>query len=438
MKKTKFTHSTSGGGFMNKKTSITLMILMSLMILLILISCTKPFRLFTFNFITEDGITFATSTVLISFKISDGAVHVFQYILDEGEPATTTLTEISLKGIQAGEHILNLSAVELSDASKTFHFSVNLDGPTVNIRTADREYDVEGSAAPMGRNALIYWNYDTYNLMTQRLAILAYDEEWGRLFILDGEGGFTMASPYTDPTAMERAWVQINPNKRSFYVSDNRVVINDVIYDLFETGKAYNIYIQGQSELGTWGNAGNIRFRLDERYSSDESPVIEFAVSDLTLPTREASGSITITFTGRNIKEYCAQGVHDYFQNDTSQNGELMYMQFGLDLLFDGASLTSVYFPHFREGYDDFSFCEENYWGHSFSKGFVENSLNTAEGTDVLVTVEYALDNRVNDDGLYFVIPYNDQYIRDQNNRTIDGIQVDHSIFRIYLSDGEA
>jgi hypothetical protein len=422
-----------------KKHSIILLIAAAFCLILFLAftGCTKSVKLFTFDFITKEGTVFATSTVSISFEVSDEGVHIFKYVLDGNDPATTVLNAITFEGLSAGEHMLNLSAIEIPEASKTILFTVNLNGPTVEVRTADREYDIEGSAAPMGRNALILWNYDTYDLMAQRLSILEYDEEWGDFLVPDGEGGFTRLSPYTDPTAQEQAWIDLSTHKRSFYASDRCVVINDVLYDLFEIGKSYNIFIQGQSNLGTWGNIGNIRFRLDERYASDQTPVIEFEVTELTLPTSEASGMMTVTFTGQNIKEYCAKPVHDYFQNDTTQNSELMYLQFGLDLLFDGASLTSIEFPHFSEGYDDYSFWQEYYWGYYFSRGFVENQSNTDAGTEVLASVNFALDSSVNDDGIYLVIPYSNMYIRDQSNRTIDGIQVDHTIFRLDLNEGE-
>jgi len=159
--------------------------------------------------------------------------------------------------------------------------------------------------------------------------------------------------------------------------------------------------------------------------------VIEMHVTDLRLPTVNASGSITINITGNNLKQYCSQPVHDYFQNDTSRNSELMYLQFGVDLLFDDASVTSVQFPHFKQGYDDLSFYKETYWGFTFSRAFLENEQNTTEGTDILVTLELALDVSSLEDGLYFVIPCNNLYLRDQDNRTIDGVQVDHSILRI-------
>ena len=394
-------------------------------------SCTKSEKPLLFDFLTKDGTVFATSTVTITFEISDDALHVFEYLLDDTATGTTTVPTITFEELSVGEHHLSLYPLETPTASKTLFFSVNLDGPTVQVKTADREYAIDGSAAPMGRNALVYWSYDTFDLSTQRMAILEYDNNWGKLLVLDGEGGFTKVSPYLDPDAFDKAWITLPDTKRSFYVSDRRVVINDIFYDLFEIGKAYNIYVQGQSDLGTWGNVGNINFRLDERYNSDESPVIEMNAIDLILPTADASGSITINFTGNNLKQYCSQPIHDYFQNDTSRNSELMYLQFGVDLLFYGASITSVQFPHFKQGYDDLSFYKETYWGFTFSRAFVENEQNTTEGTDILVTLELALDTSVLEDGLYFVIPYSDLYLRDQDNRTIDGVQVDHSILQI-------
>ncbi len=394
-------------------------------------SCTKSQKMFLFDFLTENGTVFATSTVTITFEVSDDDLHAFEYLLDDTATGTTTLPTITFEDMESGEHHLSLFPLDTPSASKTLFFSVNLDGPTVEVHTADREYAIDGSAAPMGRNALVYWIYDTYDLQTQRFAILEYDDGWGKLLVLDGEGGFTKVSPYWDPEAFEKAWITLPESKSSFYVSDRQVVINEVFYDLFEIGKAYNIYVQGQSDLGTWGNVGNINFRLDERYNSDESPVIEMHVTDLILPTENASGSIAINFTGNNLKSYCSQPVQDYFQNDTTRNSELMYLQFGIDLLFDGASVTSVHFPHFKQGYDDLSFYKETYWGLTFSRAFVENDRNTTEGTDVLVTMEFALDESSLDYGIALVIPYNDLFLRDQDNRTIDGVQVDHAIIRI-------
>lgn len=398
---------------------------------LVFTSCAKSERPLFFDFLTEDGSVFATSTVTITYEVNDEALHVFEYLLDDTATGTTTIPTITFEEMESGEHHLSLYPLNTSAASKTLFFSVNLDGPTVQVNTADREYAIDGSAAPMGRNALVYWTYDTYDITQQRFAILEYDDDWGKLLVLDGEGGFTKVSPYWDPQAFEKAWITLPESNRSFYVSDRSVRINDVFYDLFEIGKAYNIYVQGQSDLGTWGNVGNINFRLDERYNSDESPVIEMHVTDLILPTENASGSIAINFTGNNLKSYCSQPVHDYFQNDTTRNSELMYLQFGIDLLFDGASVTSVHFPHFKQGYDNLSFYKKTYWGLTFSRAFVENEQNTAEGTDVLATLKLALDVSTLEDGLYFVIPYSDLYIRDQDNRTIDGVQVDHSIIRI-------
>jgi len=415
-----------------KRLVICFFILVSLCsFFLVFTSCTHSEKPLTFSFLTENGTVFATSTVNIAFEVNDNAFHVFEYRLDEIATGTTIPSTITFQDMAAGEHRLSLFPLETPQASKTLIFSVNLDGPTVEINTADREYAIDGSAAPMGRNALVYWTYNTYVISAQRFAILEYDDDWGKYLVLDGEGGFKRVSPYTDPEAREKAWISLPDNKRSFFVSDRRVSINDVFYDLFEIGKAYNIYVQGQSELGTWGNAGNIRFRLDERYTSDETPMIALHVTDLNLPTENASGSVTLHFTGNNLKQYCSQPVHDYFQNDTTRNSELMYLQFGLDLLFEAASITSVKFPHFRQGYEDFSFYKETYWGLSFSRAFVENDNNTVEGTEVLVTLELALDVSSLKYGLYFVIPYSGLYLRDQDNRTIDGVQVDHSIIHI-------
>jgi hypothetical protein len=111
-----------------------------------------------------------------------------------------------------------------------------------------------------------------------------------------------------------------------------------------------------------------------------------------------------------------------------------MYLQFGIDFLFDGASVTSVTFPHFKQGFDDYSFWNEDYWGLTFSRGFVENTQNMVEGTETLVNFELALDyNALIGEDLYFIIPYNNLYVRDKDNRTIDGIQVDHSIIKLEL-----
>jgi len=139
---------------------------------LTLISCTKSEKPLLFDFLTENGTVFATSTVTITFEVSDETIHVFEYLLDDTASGTTTRPTITFEDMAAGEHHLCLFPLETPAASKTLFFSVNLDGPSVQVNTADREYAIDGSAAPMGRNALVYWTYDTYALKTQRFAIL--------------------------------------------------------------------------------------------------------------------------------------------------------------------------------------------------------------------------------------------------------------------------
>jgi len=107
--------------------------------------------------------------------------------LDEIATGTTIPSTITFQDMAAGKHRLSLFPLETPQASKTLFFSVNLDGPTVEINTADREYAIDGSAAPMGRNALVYRTYNTYVLSAQRFAILEYDDDWGKYLVLDGE-----------------------------------------------------------------------------------------------------------------------------------------------------------------------------------------------------------------------------------------------------------
>ena len=197
---------------------------------------------------------------------------------------------------------------------------------------------------------------------------------------------------------------------------------------LFEIGTKYGMYFAPYKD-GKRG-AAYVTFKLDERYSDDEEPVVKL-ISDKATVT--AGGTFTVTVKAPNVKEYVASCEHSA-GNDVSFNSSLMYIQ--IPVVYNNLKVKKVEMPNFMPDKKDLSDVATSGGVVTIYRGFVNGTDESEPVTDVLAKITFEATDVAADttvqigyEGYFALYPdYSDipnSIFRDSNDSPIDGIITD-------------
>jgi hypothetical protein len=381
----------------------------------------KHYELDVYNpgveFLNEDT-AYATTTVNVEWEPVDGLEHSYSYSIDGKEAEIIDETSVTLKDLSEGLHTLSVKIAEDEGYPSKFNFKVDMTGPSVTVYGTDRYTTSlgDGDFRPFGRYALIYWSFsEPVNAAEIRI----------RQFTDNGLKWVTNWIPW-DP---EYDWILINDDKVTLYMPQGVAYMEDVC----ELGESYLIYIAGYDELGNW-NYSYASFKLEERYDDDTKPEILVNPVAVTPATEDASGTLTVSVITPNVKEYIANLSQEYFAPDNTENSYLMYLQTTLNHS-EGLVVDSVEMPNYMEKMKDLSQYRVGESAVTFFKGFVAG-LGIEEAYDIIAEVTFKFGTELNGTKPQVGLGY-DYYIRDFNNRTIDGIVVDNFMYNVEIPTPE-
>ncbi len=370
------------------------------------------------EFLNEET-AYATTTVTVEWEPVDGLEHSYSYSIDGDEAKTVNSTSVTLKNLSEGNHTLSVKIAEDEGYPSKFNFKVDMTGPSVSIYGTDRYTTAlgDGDFRPFGRYALIYWGFSE-PVSGAEIRIRQFTDE-GLVWV-------TNWIPW-DP---EYDWILINDDKVTLYMPQGVAYMEDVI----ELGESYLIYIGGYDELGNWNN-NYASFKLEERYTDETKPEIWVDPVAVSPATEEASGTLTVAVGAPNVKEYIENLTQEYFAPDNTENSYLMYLQSTLNHS-EGLEVDTVEMPNFMEHMKDLSqfLVVDN--AVTFFKGFVAGLGIEEEAYDIIAVVTFKFGTELNGTKAQVGLGY-DYYIRDFNNRTIDGIVVDNFMYNVEIPTPE-
>ena len=191
---------------------------------------------------------------------------------------------------------------------------------------------------------------------------------------------------------------------------------------LFELGTTYAMYLSPVDTLGNEGGGGYLTFKLDERYSDNDEPVVELIPDKATVTP---GGTFTVTVKAKNVKEYVADHEHSISGGrDVSFNSTLTYIQIPVMYSKD-LTVSKVEMPNFMP--EKMDLCATNDYQAVISTPdatFIFNVLTDyPTGTYVSAQIGY--------EGMFAYYPdYSElpnSIFRDSDDRPIDGIVTDLS-----------
>ena len=362
---------------------------------------------------------YATDEVTIEWEPVDGLTHSYIYSLDGAAGVETADCSATFSGLSDGWHTLSVKIAESGELPATFDFRVDTTGPSPMIYGSDRTAAnlADGDIRPFGRYAYIGWEF---NEPVSAVEIRFRDAEDLSVWLTD--------------------WIPWDPAVSGMLVNDELVTLytpDGIAYldHIFEIGHSYLIYVSGYDELGNWGY-GYMTFRFDERYDNSEKPEIYYFPNTITPASTDASGTMEIYVVAPNVRDYALEDIHDYYEPDTARDANLMYIQ--TTLSFDnGLEVEDVSFPDFMDDMKDLSGYVADEGEVTLCRGFVngEDEPETQDDVLAVITLKFGVD--MNGESPVIAID-NNYFIRDSNNRVIDGIVVDNFGYYVNIPAPEA
>jgi len=382
---------------------------------------------------------FNTDSFVLAWEPVDGLDHTYELSVNGGETFETSNASAVIEGLSEGEkQFVEVKPKESDSLPSKFFFEIDKTGPTVTFTYGtDREIAAlqKSGVLPFGRYMVLSWGYSE-SVSSLQICFRQNNAPGRPYFIFNPDGTID-----TTPNRNE-SWVDWNPYENSIFVSNEAILINDVEYDPFETGEEYVMYIQATDALGNVGGLNYESFEFSERYDETNTPFIGAFPIAYVAPTEEASGLLLMGIAAANVKEYCKDFVHDYFQPDTSYNSDLMYLELHFEDYFEYlhnglVDLIDVEFPNFMEDKKDFSSYKINEGDQvEMYRGFVDGEDEAEEAGIIYSVLYFAIDASL--DGEYFAygLPF-EYFTRDEQNGTIDGIVIDNFAYVVPLKAAE-
>lgn len=428
----------------------------------------------------ESGINFTTTTtayamdtVSVAWEPVDGLAHTYAYSLDGGSVQTTTATSATFTGLSEGEHTVAVKITDSKDYPNKFDFVVDMTGPDLWISQFGRDYGLlygsSGNVESEGRYGLIDW-IPSEPLGALYVRFYRYDPETGQrerlALVYNDEDGVYDTWEATDST--HQPWYPWDPNDYDFLVSNGEVTFDftegyawnyagetvDIPgkmtgKGLFKLGTTYAMYFLPVDTLGNWGGGGYLTFKLDERYSDNDEPVVELIPDKATVTP---GGTFTVTVKAKNVKEYVADHEHSISGGrDVSFNSTLTYIQIPVMYSKD-LTVSKVEMPNFMP--EKIDLCATNDYQAVIStpdatfifnvltiyRGFV-NGADEGSATDVLAEITFEVPSdyptgtyvsaQIGYEGMFaYYSDYSElpnSIFRDSDDRPIDGIVTDLS-----------
>lgn len=360
---------------------------------------------------------YASKDVVVSWKPADGLEHTYLYSVDGAEYAETDMASVSLMNLGQGMHVIAVKTKEFNGVPSKYSFKVDTVGPSIDFYGSDRYNGGldDGDFMPFGRYIYAEWGFSE---PVSKVEIR---------FRETTEEGY----PYVT------GWLDWNPSVNSILLNDEYVALyltsglEASPYNMLKLGHTYLLYVRGYDELGNSAYR-YFSFKLEDRYTGDNKPEI-FWIPVLAEPaTAEEDGVLVVMVVAPNVRDYIEK-EKEYFAPDNTENGSLMYLQNSL-AYSEGLVVEEVLFPDFipeKKNVSDFvDFGDELV----IVRGFVNEQAEIEEVSDILAIVEFGFGLEMNGQEALIGLGF-DYFMRDDANRTIDGIVVDNFLYRLYLPE---
>ncbi len=362
---------------------------------------------------------YASKNVTVSWQPVDGLDHTYVYSVNGAAFIETDATSVALTGLAEGNHSIQVKTKEFNGTPSKYSFLVDTVGPNVTIYGSDRYSGglADGDFRPFGRYLFVEWAFSE-PVTKVELRFRALTEE-----------GYPWVTN----------WLDWDPSVSGILLNDEYVALYlksglAVMPYMLELGQSYLLYIMGYDALGN-SNYKYVTFKLEERYTGEDKPEILWVPVVMNPATEEEDGSLVVAVVAPNVRDYIEK-EKAYFAPDNTKNGELMYLQCSLQ--YDaGLTVADVFFPEFipdKKNVSDFvDFGDEIV----LVRGFVDEPTEIEAVSDVLAFVEFSFGTGMNGQEVLLALGF-DYYIRDDENRTIDGIVVDNFLYGLDLPEAVA
>ncbi|PNE23503.1 hypothetical protein V511_02115 [Mesotoga sp. Brook.08.YT.4.2.5.1] len=142
-----------------------------------------------------------------------------------------------------------------------------------------------------------------------------------------------------------------------------------------------------------------------------------------------------------NVAHY-VHSKKEYFAPDNSLNGELMYLQFSI-VRDEGRVFEEAYFQQFLENRTSFDGVIPSSKEAVVVRGFLDQAPGISQVSDIVAVLRFSFSEEMSEERVNFGIglqhesdPTGPRYfIRDEKDRTIDGITVDNNPIEIQLPE---
>ena len=363
---------------------------------------------------------YSTDTVLVSWEPTDGLEHSYLYSVDGAEYVETDQKSVELTELGDGIHSVEVKTFEFNGIPSKYLFEVDTVGPSITIFGSDRYSGFlgDGDFRPFGRYMYTAWQFSEPAVKVE----LRFRETT--------EEGYPWITDWLDWDP-EVGGILLNDELVTLYLTDGTVMMPYML----ELGHTYLLYVKAYDELGNTNNT-YVTFKLEDRYNGEEKPEIFILPISAQPATDEEDGLLLVAVQAQNVKEYIEK-AKEYFAPDNTENGELMYLQNSL-FYSEELEVSEVVFPVFipeKKNVSSFAdFDDESVLDKLvLLRGFVNEPSEIEESSDIIAFIEFSFGPEMN--GQEISLGLGDYFIRDNANRTIDGIVVDNFIYSFDLPE---
>lgn len=349
---------------------------------------------------------YATDTVLVSWEPVDGLEHSYLCSVDGAEFVEIDQKSVELTELGDGIHSVEVKTTEFNGIPSKYLFEVDTVGPSITIFGSDRYSGFlgDGDFRPFGRYMYAVWRFSEPAVKVE----IRFREAT--------EGGYPWITDWLDWDP-EVSGILLNDELVTLYLTEGTFMMPYML----ELGHTYFMYVRAYDELGN-SNYTYVTFKLEDRYTGEDKPEILIETIMGQPATDEEDGSLVIAVVAPNVKEYIDR-IKEYFAPDNTENGELMYLQNSL-VYSEELEVAEVIFPGFIPEKKNVSSFKDSGDELVLLRGFVNEPSEIEESSDIIALIEFSFGPEMN--GQEVSLGLGNYFIRDNANRTIDGIVVDN------------